>query len=60
MSGICDFPHDMPDGTNSWFLKFSINDGAKDEDHLNKFYDDLGLQDVHFQHQHIVMRLFSA
>jgi hypothetical protein len=43
MSRICSFPHNMPGAVHSWLLKFSGNDHTIADDHLKKFYDDLGL-----------------
>jgi hypothetical protein len=60
MSRICGFPHNMPNGVDSWLSKFSGNNDTKVDYHLRKFYDDLGSHEVNLQHQDVIMKLFSA
>jgi hypothetical protein len=60
MIAIRDFPHGLPNDVDTWLPRFSDNNDVLAKENLNFFCDSLGLHDVHYEHQDVVMRLFST
>jgi hypothetical protein len=60
MTGIQGFPHDLPKYVGRWLPKFSNHNEISVEDHLISFYNALGLHDAQYEHEDVIMRLFSS
>jgi hypothetical protein len=60
MTGIQGFPHDIPKDVGRWLSKFSNHNEIFVEDHLISFYNTSRLHDAQYEHEDVIMRLFSS
>jgi len=60
MIEIQGFPHDLPNDVDRWLPKFSNHNEISTKEHLSLFYDALGLHDVQYQHEDVIMRMFPS
>jgi hypothetical protein len=50
----------MPKNVDKWLPKFSANNDVLIEGYLSSFYNSLQLYVVQYEHEDVVMRLFSS
>jgi len=60
MTRIQGFPHDLLENGDNWLPRFSGNNDVLAKKNSISFYDTLSLRNAQYEHQDVVMRLFSS